>query len=43
MIYHRMRNGVPDEDWTIVVTIPNSGGKRLTRTFRGTKRDAEGG
>lgn len=41
MIYRRLRNGVLSDDWTIVVTVPGSNGKRITRTFRGTKRDAE--
>lgn len=41
MIYRRIRNGVQSDDWTIVVTVPGAHGKRITRTFRGTKRDAE--
>lgn len=40
-IYNRKRNGVESDAWTIVLTIPNSGGKRLTRTFKGSRRDAE--
>ena len=40
-IYNRKRNGVESDSWTIVITLPGTGGKRLTRTFRGTRRDAE--
>lgn len=39
MIYHRTRSGITSEDWTICVS--DGRGKRITRTFRGTKRDAE--
>jgi integrase len=41
MIYQRTRNGIQSDDWTIVVTQPGTGGKRITRTFRGTRKDAE--
>lgn len=40
-LYNRTRNGVESDAWTIVITLPGTGGKRLTRTFRGTRRDAE--
>jgi integrase len=40
MIYQRTRNGVTSPDWTIVVAVPGKS-KRVTRTFRGSKRDAE--
>lgn len=44
MIYKRTRKQpdgttTTDEGWTIVVTMP--GGRRVTRTFHGTRRDAE--
>lgn len=40
-VYHRARNGVESPDWTIVVGVPGSGGRRITRTVRGTRKDAE--